>query len=146
MISKRANYVSLQSSHHDPILHWLSSFGMGQYAPLFAQHGYDMVTAVRASPSDLAAIRILNPEHRKLIADRGSMLKQDTSVRMPFTQQLPPSVNDLLRSLRLEQYSSAFARSRVDNVEKLSQTTWEDLQVGTSLSPPGVRIERLGRQ
>ena len=103
---------------------------MEQYAANFINHGYDLPTAIRANSSDLAAIRLLNPTHRTIILDKGAMMKHNPSTRLPFTQQQPETVSELLKGLALDQYIEVLAQNQIDAVEKLTHVTAEDLQVG----------------
>ena len=112
---------------------WLASFGMQQYASNFAQHGYDLRTVARMSPSDLAAIRIGHPAHREKISSMVAQLRRDPSLCSMPSNQNPISLEAWLDSMGLGMYSITFARAGITSMERLAGTSWEDLQVSALL-------------
>lgn len=44
---------------------WLRGLGLGQYAELFARHGFDATALARLSASDLKALGVGELSHRK---------------------------------------------------------------------------------
>ncbi|XP_076812650.1 uncharacterized protein LOC143459394 [Clavelina lepadiformis] len=128
---------SLMSASDEQVYRWLHSFGMEQYTHNFIHNGYDLATLARSNSTDLGAIGISKPPHRKKLTAQISVLKTE-SPPSRAVENIPRSVAEWLAEAGLPEYIGVFEASRVNSIQKLMETTWEDLQE--------MRIEKLGHQ
>ena len=112
----------------------MKSFGMDKYTSNFTTNGYDLSAIRYANAADLTAIQISKPSHRKKIGNHITDLRKKMPAS-PASDKLPRSVEEWLRLLSLSEYCSVFATNKVDSVEQLIHTTWEDLQVHLPVCP-----------
>ena len=99
---------------------------MEKYTHKFAGEGYDLEIVTSLTADDLIALEITNPSHRK------KMMKHIGRLQASFTPKqlkLPDSVGSWLRDIELEEYTDDFVSNGVDTVDKILDTTWENLQV-----------------
>ncbi|GAB6020455.1 hypothetical protein CHUAL_003147 [Chamberlinius hualienensis] len=113
---------------------WLCEQRFEEYFHLFIQSGYDMPTISRMTPEDLTAIGITNPSHRKKL--KVEIGKLNISDGLP--DYIPNSLDEWLRLLRLEEYSTCLQQQGYNKVNDVIGIAWEDLEE--------IGIQRLGHQ
>ncbi|XP_019749031.1 caskin-1 isoform X4 [Hippocampus comes] len=118
----------------EAVVQWLSDFQLQVYAPNFLGAGYDLPTISRMTPEDLAAIGITKPGHRKKMTTEISKL----SVTEWLPEQKPASLGEWLCAIGLSQYHQVLVQNGYENIDFITDITWEDLQE--------IGITKLGHQ
>eukprot|EP00062_Callorhinchus_milii_P020475 gi/632976165/ref/XP_007904644.1/ PREDICTED: caskin-1 [Callorhinchus milii] len=118
----------------ETVFNWLSEFQLQQYAPNFINAGYDIPTISRMTPEDLTAIGVTKPGHRKKIAIEINRL--NISDWLPDYQ--PNDLMEWLSIIGLTQYYKTLVENGYENIEFITDITWEDLQE--------IGITKLGHQ
>ncbi|XP_051904095.1 caskin-1 isoform X6 [Hippocampus zosterae] len=118
----------------EAVVQWLSDFQLQHYAPNFLGAGYDLPTISRMSPEDLAAIGITKPGHRKKLTTEISKL----SVTEWLPEQKPANLGEWLCAIGLSQYHQVLVQNGYENIDFITDITWEDLQE--------IGITKLGHQ
>nr|KAG5713412.1 hypothetical protein BaRGS_024960 [Batillaria attramentaria] len=117
------------------VLHaWLHDLHFEEYYANFVQAGYDMPTISRMTPEDLTAIGITKPAHRKRL--KAEIARLHISDGIP--DFCPHDMMEWLHLLGLGMYHETLAGQGYDNIEYVTDITWEDLEE--------IGIKRLGHQ
>ncbi|KAM9345719.1 caskin-1 [Symphorus nematophorus] len=118
----------------EAVVQWLSDFQLQVYAPNFLGAGYDLPTISRMTPEDLTAIGITKPGHRKKMTSEINKL----SVTEWLPEHKPASLGEWLSAIGLSQYHQVLVQNGYENIEFITDITWEDLQE--------IGITKLGHQ
>ncbi|XP_061829672.1 caskin-1 isoform X6 [Nerophis lumbriciformis] len=118
----------------EAVVQWLSDFQLQVYAPNFLGAGYDLPTISRMTPEDLTAIGVTKPGHRKKMAAEINKL----SVTEWLPEQKPASLGEWLCAIGLSQYHQVLVQNGYENIDFITDITWEDLQE--------IGITKLGHQ
>ncbi|XP_072916324.1 caskin-1 isoform X1 [Hemitrygon akajei] len=130
---KKAESLS-EAKNPETVFNWLSEFQLQQYAANFINAGYDIPTISRMTPEDLTAIGVTKPGHRKKIAIEINRL--NISEWLPDYQ--PNDLMEWLSIIGLAQYYKTLVENGYENIEFITDITWEDLQE--------IGITKLGHQ
>ncbi|XP_078274255.1 caskin-1 isoform X4 [Rhinoraja longicauda] len=130
---KKAETLS-EAKNPETVFNWLSEFQLQQYAANFINAGYDIPTISRMTPEDLTAIGVTKPGHRKKIAIEINRL--NVSEWLPDYQ--PNDLMEWLSIIGLAQYYKTLVENGYENIEFITDITWEDLQE--------IGITKLGHQ
>ncbi|XP_046569449.1 ankyrin repeat and SAM domain-containing protein 1A-like isoform X4 [Haliotis rubra] len=108
---------------------WLEMLGLGQYENTLVANGFDDTDFLGGNvmeEQDLESIGITDTEHRtKLLKAANSLPKLEPIGRSLRDQaKLPPSVEEWLKSLRLEQYLDTFNNHKYNTMERVVKV-WE---------------------
>uniref|UniRef100_H3D932 CASK interacting protein 1 n=1 Tax=Tetraodon nigroviridis TaxID=99883 RepID=H3D932_TETNG len=118
----------------EAVVQWLSDFQLQVYAPNFLGAGYDLPTISRMTPEDLTAIGITKPGHRKKLTSE--INKVSVSEWLP--EHKPANLGEWLSAIGLSQYHQVLVQNGYENIEFITDITWEDLQE--------IGITKLGHQ
>ncbi|XP_037111701.1 caskin-1 isoform X7 [Syngnathus acus] len=118
----------------EAVVQWLSDFQLQLYAPNFLGAGYDLPTISRMTPEDLTAIGITKPGHRKKMTTEINKM----SVTEWLPDQKPASLGEWLCAIGLSQYHQVLVQNGYENIDFITDITWEDLQE--------IGITKLGHQ
>ncbi|XP_069763431.1 caskin-1 isoform X11 [Narcine bancroftii] len=124
----------LEAKSPETVFNWLSEFQLQQHAANFINAGYDIPTISRMTPEDLTAIGVTKPGHRKKIAIEINRL--NISEWLPNYQ--PNDLMEWLSIIGLAQYYKTLVENGYENIEFITDITWEDLQE--------IGITKLGHQ
>ncbi|XP_027626810.1 LOW QUALITY PROTEIN: caskin-1 [Tupaia chinensis] len=113
---------------------WLATFQLQLYAPHFVSAGYDLPTISRMTPEDLTAIGVTKPGHRKKITAEISGL----SIPDWLPEHKPANLAVWLSMIGLAQYYKVLVDNGYENIDFITDLTWEDLQE--------IGITKLGHQ
>ncbi|XP_041134296.1 caskin-1-like [Polyodon spathula] len=130
---KKAETVS-EGKSSGAVIHWLSEFQLQVYAPNFITSGYDISTISRMTPEDLMAIGVTKPGHRKKITSEISKL----NVAEWLPEHKPANLAEWLTMIGLGQYYQVLVHNGYENIDFITDITWEDLQE--------IGITKLGHQ
>ncbi|KAL4241105.1 Caskin-2 [Mactra antiquata] len=119
---------------HEVLRAWLRDLNYEEYYQNFINAGYDMPTITHMTPQDLTAIGISKPGHRKKLKSEIARL----NIHDGIPDFKPNDLYDWLRMLNLEQYFNTLANQGFDNIDYVTDITWEDLEE--------IGIQRLGHQ
>ncbi|NWU67323.1 CSKI1 protein, partial [Pterocles burchelli] len=123
---------SPQSS--EAVYQWLCKFQLQLYAPNFINAGYDITTISRMTPEDLTAIGVTKPGHRKKIASEINNL----NIPEWLPEYKPANLALWLSMIGLSQYYKVLVENGYENIDFITDITWEDLQE--------IGITKLGHQ
>ncbi|XP_047657141.1 caskin-1 isoform X6 [Tachysurus fulvidraco] len=118
----------------EAVIEWLSECQLQLYAPYFISAGYDIYTISRMTPEDLTAIGVTKPGHRKKMLSEINKL----SVTEWTLDQKPSNLCEWLNMIGLSQYHQILVQNGYENIEFITDITWEDLQE--------IGITKLGHQ
>ncbi|XP_077354957.1 caskin-1 isoform X3 [Festucalex cinctus] len=118
----------------EAVVQWLSDFQLQVYAHNFLGAGYDLPTISRMTPEDLTAIGITKPGHRKKMSTEINKM----SVTEWLPEQKPASLGEWLCAIGLSQYHQVLVQNGYENIDFITDITWEDLQE--------IGITKLGHQ
>ncbi|XP_034362195.1 caskin-1 isoform X1 [Arvicanthis niloticus] len=118
----------------EAVSQWLATFQLQLYAPNFTSAGYDLPTISRMTPEDLTAIGVTKPGHRKKITAEISGL--DIPDWLP--EHKPANLAVWLSMIGLAQYYKVLVDNGYENIDFITDITWEDLQE--------IGITKLGHQ
>ncbi|MCJ8739538.1 hypothetical protein PDJAM_G00048420 [Pangasius djambal] len=118
----------------EAVIEWLSEFQLQLYAPYFISAGYDIYTISRMTPEDLTAIGVTKPGHRKKMLSEINKL----SVTEWALDQKPANLCEWLNMIGLSQYHQILVQNGYENIDFITDITWEDLQE--------IGITKLGHQ
>uniref|UniRef100_A0A8C7C3S4 Caskin-1 n=1 Tax=Neovison vison TaxID=452646 RepID=A0A8C7C3S4_NEOVI len=118
----------------EAVSQWLSTFQLQLYAPNFVGAGYDLPTISRMTPEDLTAIGVTKPGHRKKITAEISGL----SIPDWLPEHKPANLAVWLSMIGLAQYYKVLVDNGYENIDFITDITWEDLQE--------IGITKLGHQ
>ncbi|XP_056143872.1 caskin-1 [Lampris incognitus] len=118
----------------EAVVQWLSDFQLQVYAPNFLGAGYDLPTISRMTPEDLTAVGVTKPGHRKKMTSEINKL----SVNEWLPDQKPTSLGEWLSAIGLSQYHQVLVQNGYENIDFITDITWEDLQE--------IGITKLGHQ
>ncbi|RXM31962.1 Caskin-1 [Acipenser ruthenus] len=146
---QRKTEAASEGKSSEAVIHWLSEFQLQVYAPNFITAGYDIPTISRMTPEDLTAIGVTKPGHRKKITSEISKLNvaewlpehKPVSTQLhvssfPFTR--PANLAEWLSMIGLGQYYQILVHNGYENIDFITDITWEDLQE--------IGITKLGHQ
>ncbi|XP_073915990.1 caskin-1 isoform X3 [Castor canadensis] len=118
----------------EAVSQWLATFQLQLYAPNFTSAGYDLPTISRMTPEDLTAIGVTKPGHRKKITAEISGL----SIPDWLPEHKPANLAMWLSMIGLAQYYKVLVDNGYENIDFITDITWEDLQE--------IGITKLGHQ
>ncbi|XP_042336640.1 caskin-1 isoform X2 [Sceloporus undulatus] len=118
----------------EAVYQWLCKFQLQLYASNFINAGYDIPTISRMTPEDLTAIGVTKPGHRKKIASEINNL--NISEWLP--EYKPANLALWLSIIGLAQYYKVLVENGYENIDFITDITWEDLQE--------IGITKLGHQ
>nr|XP_014350949.1 PREDICTED: caskin-1 [Latimeria chalumnae] len=118
----------------EAVFQWLSEFQLQVYAQNFISAGYDIPTISRMTPEDLTAIGVTKPGHRKKITSEINNL----NVTEWLPEHKPADLGEWLSMIGLGQYYKTLVYNGYENIEFITDITWEDLQE--------IGITKLGHQ
>ncbi|EPQ09637.1 Caskin-1 [Myotis brandtii] len=118
----------------EAVSQWLATFQLQLYAPNFLSAGYDLPTISRMTPEDLTAIGVTKPGHRKKITAEISSL----SIPDWLPEHKPANLAVWLSMIGLAQYYKVLVDNGYENIDFITDITWEDLQE--------IGITKLGHQ
>ncbi|XP_060757285.1 caskin-1 isoform X3 [Neoarius graeffei] len=118
----------------EAVIEWLSDFQLQLYAPYFISAGYDIYTISRMTPEDLTTIGVTKPGHRKKMLSEINKL----SVTEWTFDQKPANLCEWLNMIGLSQYHQILVQNGYENIDFITDITWEDLQE--------IGITKLGHQ
>ncbi|XP_062999395.1 caskin-1 [Elgaria multicarinata webbii] len=118
----------------EAVYQWLFKFQLQLYASNFINAGYDILTISRMTPEDLTAIGVTKPGHRKKIAS------EINSLNIPewLPEYKPANLALWLSMIGLAQYYKVLVENGYENIDFITDITWEDLQE--------IGITKLGHQ
>ncbi|XP_067390332.1 caskin-1 isoform X2 [Emydura macquarii macquarii] len=118
----------------EAVYQWLCKFQLQLYAPNFINAGYDIPTISRMTPEDLTAIGVTKPGHRKKITS------EINSLNVPewLPEYKPANLALWLSMISLAQYYKVLVENGYENIDFITDITWEDLQE--------IGITKLGHQ
>ncbi|KAJ7306094.1 hypothetical protein JRQ81_010460 [Phrynocephalus forsythii] len=118
----------------EAVYQWLCKFQLQLYAPNFINAGYDIPTISRMTPEDLTAIGVTKPGHRKKIAS------EINNLNLPewLPEYKPANLALWLSMIGLSQYYKVLVENGYENIDFITDITWEDLQE--------IGITKLGHQ
>ncbi|KAJ6653741.1 hypothetical protein lerEdw1_008768 [Lerista edwardsae] len=118
----------------EAVYQWLCKFQLQIYASNFISAGYDIPTISRMTPEDLTAIGVTKPGHRKKIASEINSL----SIAEWLPEYKPANLALWLSMIGLAQYYKVLVENGYENIDFITDITWEDLQE--------IGITKLGHQ
>ncbi|XP_062874956.1 caskin-1 isoform X2 [Trichomycterus rosablanca] len=118
----------------EAVVEWLSEFQLQLYAPHFISAGFDIPTISTMSPEDLTVIGVTKPGHRKKLLSEMNKL----SVTEWTPEHKPANLCEWLNMMGLGQYHQVLVKNGYENIEFITDITWEDLQE--------IGITKLGHQ
>ncbi|CAJ0915355.1 unnamed protein product [Ranitomeya imitator] len=124
--------VTIQSA--EAVFQWLCKFQLQLYAPNFINSGYDIPTISRMTPEDLTAIGVTKPGHRKKIFSEINSL----NIGEWLPDYKPANLSLWLSMIGLGQYYKVLVENGYENIDFITDITWEDLQE--------IGITKLGHQ
>ncbi|XP_073217793.1 caskin-1 isoform X2 [Lepidochelys kempii] len=118
----------------EAVYQWLCKFQLQLYAANFINAGYDIPTISRMTPEDLTAIGVTKPGHRKKITS------EINSLNIPewLPEYKPANLALWLSMIGLAQYYKVLVENGYENIDFITDITWEDLQE--------IGITKLGHQ
>ncbi|XP_029432098.1 caskin-1-like isoform X2 [Rhinatrema bivittatum] len=108
----------------EAVFQWLCKFQLQLYAPNFISSGYDIPTISRMTPEDLTAIGVTKPGHRKKIASEINNL----NIGEWLPDYKPANLALWLSMIGLGQYYKVLVENGYENIDFITDITWEDLQ------------------
>ncbi|XP_030069008.1 caskin-1 [Microcaecilia unicolor] len=108
----------------EAVFQWLCKFQLQLYAPNFISSGYDIPTISRMTPEDLTAIGVTKPGHRKKIASEINNL----NIAEWLPDYKPANLAVWLSMIGLGQYYKVLVENGYENIDFITDITWEDLQ------------------
>ncbi|XP_042636718.1 caskin-1 [Orycteropus afer afer] len=130
----RKQELASEGKSAEAVSQWLATFQLQLYAPNFISAGYDLPTVSRMTPEDLTAIGVTKPGHRKKITAEISGL----SIPDWLPEHKPANLAVWLSMIGLAQYYKVLVDNGYENVDFITDITWEDLQE--------IGITKLGHQ
>ncbi|KAM3916326.1 caskin-1 isoform 3-T3 [Leptodactylus fuscus] len=118
----------------EAVFQWLCKFQLQLYAPNFINSGYDIPTISRMTPEDLTAIGVTKPGHRKKIFSEINSL----NIGEWLPEYKPANLSLWLSMIGLGQYYKVLVENGYENIDFITDITWEDLQE--------IGITKLGHQ
>uniref|UniRef100_A0A8C6Y1F2 CASK interacting protein 1 n=1 Tax=Naja naja TaxID=35670 RepID=A0A8C6Y1F2_NAJNA len=108
----------------EAVYQWLYKFQLQLYASNFINAGYDIPTISRMTPEDLTAIGVTKPGHRKKIASEINNL----NIPEWLPEYKPANLALWLSMIGLAQYYKVLVENGYENIDFITDITWEDLQ------------------
>ncbi|XP_040296623.1 caskin-1 isoform X1 [Bufo bufo] len=108
----------------EAVFQWLCKFQLQLYAPNFINSGYDIPTISRMTPEDLTAIGVTKPGHRKKIFSEINSL----NIGEWLPDYKPANLSLWLSMIGLGQYYKILVENGYENIDFITDITWEDLQ------------------
>ncbi|KAM5152909.1 caskin-1 [Mantella aurantiaca] len=121
--SKKMEPMS-EGKSSEAVFQWLCKFQLQVYAPNFINSGYDIPTISRMTPEDLTAIGVTKPGHRKKIVSEISSL----NIGEWLPDYKPANLSLWLSMIGLGQYYKVLIENGYENIDFITDITWEDLQ------------------
>ncbi|XP_075035410.1 caskin-1 isoform X1 [Mixophyes fleayi] len=118
----------------EAVFQWLCKFQLQLYAPNFINSGYDIPTISRMTPEDLTAIGVTKPGHRKKIFSEINSI----NIGEWLPEYKPANLSLWLSLIGLGQYYKVLVENGYENIDFITDITWEDLQE--------IGITKLGHQ
>ncbi|XP_051569962.1 caskin-1-like [Myxocyprinus asiaticus] len=122
--SQRKGEALPEGKSSEAVIEWLSEFQLQVYAPNFINAGYDIPTISRMTPEDLTAIGVTKPGHRKKITSEINKL----TINEWLPDKKPASLGEWLAMIGLSQYHQVLVQNGYENIDFITDITWEDLQ------------------
>ncbi|XP_063286566.1 caskin-1 isoform X5 [Pelobates fuscus] len=126
--------VQSEGKSSEAVFQWLCKFQLQLYAPNFINSGYDIPTISRMTPEDLTAIGVTKPGHRKKIFSEINSL----NIGEWLPDYKPANLSLWLSMIGLGQYYKVLVENGYENIDFITDITWEDLQE--------IGITKLGHQ
>ncbi|CAH2307459.1 caskin-1 isoform X2 [Pelobates cultripes] len=126
--------VQSEGKSSEAVFQWLCKFQLQLYAPNFINSGYDIPTISRMTPEDLTAIGVTKPGHRKKIFSEINSL----NIGEWLPDYKPANLTLWLSMIGLGQYYKVLVENGYENIDFITDITWEDLQE--------IGITKLGHQ
>ncbi|KAM8961680.1 caskin-1 isoform 2-T2 [Pelodytes ibericus] len=126
--------VQTEGKSSEAVFQWLCKFQLQLYAPNFINAGYDLPTISRMTPEDLTAIGVTKPGHRKKIFSEINSL----NIGEWLPDYKPANLSLWLAMIGLGQYYKVLVENGYENIDFITDITWEDLQE--------IGITKLGHQ
>ncbi|XP_073713276.1 caskin-1 isoform X11 [Misgurnus anguillicaudatus] len=133
-VSQRKGEAQSEGKSSEAVIQWLSEFQLQVYASNFISAGYDIPTISRMTPEDLTAIGVTKPGHRKKITSEINKL----AVNEWLPDKKPANLGEWLAMIGLSQYHQVLVQNGYENIDFITEITWEDLQE--------IGITKLGHQ
>uniref|UniRef100_A0A5S6MH64 Mesogenin-1 n=1 Tax=Xenopus tropicalis TaxID=8364 RepID=A0A5S6MH64_XENTR len=127
-------HAPLPCQSSEAVFQWLCKFQLQLYAPNFINSGYDIPTISRMTPEDLTAIGVTKPGHRKKIFSEINNL----NIGEWLPEYKPANLSLWLTMIGLIQYYKVLVENGYENIDFITDITWEDLQE--------IGITKLGHQ
>ncbi|XP_058013022.1 caskin-1 isoform X2 [Ahaetulla prasina] len=108
----------------EAVYQWLYKFQLQLYASNFINAGYDIPTISRMTPEDLTAIGVTKPGHRKKITSEINNL----NIPEWLPEYKPANLALWLSMIGLAQYYKVLVENGYENIDFITDITWEDLQ------------------
>uniref|UniRef100_G3PQD0 CASK interacting protein 2 n=1 Tax=Gasterosteus aculeatus aculeatus TaxID=481459 RepID=G3PQD0_GASAC len=108
----------LEGKDAEAIYQWLRDFQLEQYIGNFLR------PATTCRPSDLTAIGVTKPGHRKKI----SMEINNLSIPEWLPEYIPADLGEWLSAIGLQQHHKKLSENGYDSISIVRDLTWEDLQ------------------
>ncbi|XP_015215772.2 caskin-1 isoform X6 [Lepisosteus oculatus] len=131
---QRKGEAPSEAKSSEAVIRWLSEFQLQVYAPNFINAAYDIATISRMTPEDLTAIGVTKPGHRKKITSE--INKLNMTEWLP--EHKPANLAEWLSMIGLGQYYQVLVQNGYENIDFITDITWEDLQE--------IGITKLGHQ
>ncbi|KAJ8001319.1 hypothetical protein DPEC_G00168310 [Dallia pectoralis] len=113
-----------EDAKSEAVVTWLNECQLHFYITHLLTGGYDLDTISYMSPEDLTAIGITKPGHRKKIISEISKLPSGDWL----PEQKPASLAELLSEIGLSQYYQVLVQNGYENIDFITEISWEDLQ------------------
>ena len=121
------------------IFNWLKEVNLEMYYENFVSSGYDLLTIMKMTPSDLCAIGISDPIHRKLIIKQMKYLSiKDLDEQLNQILNKTKNLKLLLELIHLDQYLNILQNQGYRTITDLYLINCEDLEE--------IGIRKLGHQ
>uniref|UniRef100_A0A8C6Y2R7 CASK interacting protein 1 n=1 Tax=Naja naja TaxID=35670 RepID=A0A8C6Y2R7_NAJNA len=121
---RRTAGPSVPTGSSEAVYQWLYKFQLQLYASNFINAGYDIPTISRMTPEDLTAIGVTKPGHRKKIASEINNL----NIPEWLPEYKPANLALWLSMIGLAQYYKVLVENGYENIDFITDITWEDLQ------------------
>lgn len=121
------------------IFNWLREVNLEAFYESFVRAGYDLLTIMKMTPSDLCAIGIADPNHRKVLVRHMKRLDvSELDERLDAMVRRAGSIEALLEVVHLGQYAPLFRQQGYKSIGELMLISWEDLEE--------IGVAKLGHQ
>jgi len=121
------------------ILNWLREVNLESFYENFVRAGYDLLTIMKMTPSDLCALGIAEPSHRKVLVRHMKRLDvSELDERLNAMVRRAGSIEALFEVVHLAQYAALFRQQGFRTIGELMLLSWDDLEE--------IGVAKLGHQ